>query len=73
MRLGCWISLCYDPFSLGARFEIYETLSLILQFFPSRGKPLITKIADTESVDTGARLYIYTYICYIYICIYMYI
>jgi hypothetical protein len=33
-RLGCWISPCYGPFSLGARFETYKTLiSLILQFF----------------------------------------
>jgi len=23
-RLGCWISQCYGPFSLGASFENYE-------------------------------------------------
>jgi len=39
-RLGCWISPCYGPFSLGARFETYEPfISLILPFFFSgRGK-----------------------------------
>jgi hypothetical protein len=32
-RLGCWISQCYGPFSLGARFETYEPfISLIFQF-----------------------------------------
>jgi hypothetical protein len=35
-RLGYWISLCYGPFSLGARFETYEPfISLIFQFFLS--------------------------------------
>jgi hypothetical protein len=59
VRLGCWISPCYGPFSLGARFETYEPfISLIFQFiFSGRGKPWITETADTESVDTGARLY----------------
>jgi hypothetical protein len=33
-RLGCWISSCYGPFSLGARFETYEQfISLIFNFF----------------------------------------
>jgi hypothetical protein len=33
-RLCCWISPCYGPFSLGARFETYEPIiSLIFQFF----------------------------------------
>jgi hypothetical protein len=31
-RLGCWISPCYGPFSLGARFETYEpVISLIFK------------------------------------------
>jgi hypothetical protein len=51
--LGCWISQCYGPFSLGARFETYEPfIALIFKFFSGRGKPRIT-----ESVDTEARLY----------------
>jgi hypothetical protein len=34
VRLGCWISPCYGPFSLGARFETYDPfISLIFQFF----------------------------------------
>jgi hypothetical protein len=34
VRLGCWISQCYDPFSLGAHFETYEPfISLIFKFF----------------------------------------
>jgi hypothetical protein len=33
-RLGCWISPCFGPFSLGARCETYEPfISLIFQFF----------------------------------------
>jgi len=28
VHLGCWISPCYGPFSLGARFETYEPLFL---------------------------------------------
>jgi hypothetical protein len=33
-RLGCWISPCYTPFSLGARFETYEPfIYLIFNFF----------------------------------------
>jgi len=32
-RLGCWISSCYGPFSLEARFETYEPfISLIFLF-----------------------------------------
>jgi hypothetical protein len=32
-RLGCWISPCYGPFSLGGRSEIYEHfISLIFKF-----------------------------------------
>jgi hypothetical protein len=53
--LGCWISSCDGPFSLGARFEIDEPfVSLIFKFF--FGPP---KTADTESVHTGARLYFF--------------
>jgi hypothetical protein len=48
----------YGPFSLGERFEIYETfISLIFNFFSGRGIAQITETADTKSVDTGARLY----------------
>jgi hypothetical protein len=33
-RLGCWISPCYSPFSIGARFETYEPfIYLIFNFF----------------------------------------
>jgi hypothetical protein len=46
--------------SLLARLETYEPfISLIFQFFSGRGKPWITKTADTESVDMGAQLYIH--------------
>jgi hypothetical protein len=49
----------YGPFSLGARFENYKPfISLIFFFFSDRVKPRITETADTESVDTGARLYL---------------
>jgi hypothetical protein len=42
------------PFSFGARFETYEPfIYLIFHFFF-----VPRKSADTESVDTGARLYI---------------
>jgi hypothetical protein len=62
-HLGCWISPCYGPFSLDARFETYEPfISLVLQFRSGRGEPRITESADTESVDTGAHLYIHIYI-----------
>jgi hypothetical protein len=41
-HLGYWISPCYGPFSLGTRFETYETfLYFIFNFFSSRGKPWI--------------------------------
>jgi hypothetical protein len=57
-RLGCWISPCYGPFSLGGRFETYEQfICLIFKFFSSRGEPRLPETADTEPVDTGARLY----------------
>jgi hypothetical protein len=57
--LGCWISPCYSPFSLGGRFETYEPfISLIFQFFSGRGEPQITETVGTESVDTGAQLYL---------------
>jgi hypothetical protein len=57
--LGCLISPCYSPFSLGTCVETYEPfISLIFQFFCGRGKPRITEITDTESADTGARLYL---------------
>jgi len=39
--LGCWISPCYGPFSLGARFENYEPyISLIFHilFFGAAAK-----------------------------------
>jgi hypothetical protein len=53
------ISPSYGPFSLGARFETYEPyISLVFKFFSERSKPLITENKDTESVDTGARLYL---------------
>jgi hypothetical protein len=33
-HLGCWISPCYGPFSLGGRFEAYKLfISLIFKFF----------------------------------------
>jgi hypothetical protein len=57
--LGCWISPCYNPFSLAGRFETYEPstrIYLIFKFFSGRGEPRITETADTESVDTGAQL-----------------
>jgi hypothetical protein len=54
VRLGCWISLCYGPFSRGGRFETYEEfIYLLFQFFSGRGKPWITETVDTEKVDTG--------------------
>jgi hypothetical protein len=59
--LGRWISPCYGLFSLGARFETYEPfIYLIFNFWWGRGKPQITETADTESADTGARLYYYS-------------
>jgi hypothetical protein len=32
-RLGCWISQCYGPFSLGARFETYGVHFFNFQIF----------------------------------------
>jgi hypothetical protein len=65
-RLGCWISPCYGPFSLGGSFEIYKPfISLISHFFSGRGEPWITESADTESADTSARLYFLYYHNYI--------
>jgi hypothetical protein len=50
--LDCWISPCYGPFSLGARFETYEPfISLIFKFFLGRCEPRITETADSESAD----------------------
>jgi hypothetical protein len=56
VRLGCWISPCYSPFSLGAHFEIYELfISLIFLFWEGvGGKPWITETSNTEPVDMGA-------------------
>jgi len=63
--LGCWISPCYGPFSLGARFENYEPfISLIFQIFSGRGNPRLTETADTESADTAVRLYIFNHISF---------
>jgi hypothetical protein len=62
VRLGCWISPCYGPFSLGARFETCEPfISLIFNFFSGRGKSWITENADTESVITGGRARAHTH------------
>jgi hypothetical protein len=56
--LGCWISPCYSPFSLGRHFETYKPfISLHFQFFSGRGEPQITETLDTESADTGSQLY----------------
>jgi hypothetical protein len=51
-RLGCWISPCYDPFSLDARFETYETfiyltLNLLMSYIygaPSKARNLTSYI-----------------------------
>jgi hypothetical protein len=71
--LGCWISLCYGPFSVGTHFETYEPfISLISKFFSGHSKTWITETAGTVSADTGrAQLYIHMYICtYVYMYIY---
>jgi hypothetical protein len=48
--MGCWISSCYGPFSLGMRFETYKPfIYLIFQFFFS-GRT--TETTDTETIDT---------------------
>jgi hypothetical protein len=31
--LGCWFAPCYGPFSLGARFETYESVISFFFFF----------------------------------------
>ena len=50
--LGCWISPCYGPFWLGARFETYELfISLIFKLFSGRSISYITETLDTESAD----------------------
>jgi hypothetical protein len=56
-----WAAGFHHPFSLGARFETYEPfISLIfLFFFSGRRQPRITETADTESADTGVRLYLW--------------
>jgi hypothetical protein len=42
-------------FLLGTCFEAYKPfIYLIFSFFPACGKPQVTEIADTESVDSGA-------------------
>jgi hypothetical protein len=42
VRLGCWISPCYDLFSHGKHFETDEPfISLTFQFFSGHGKPQI--------------------------------
>jgi hypothetical protein len=53
------ILTCYGLFSLGGHFETYKTFnSSIFQFFSGHGEPQITETTDTESVDTGAQLYV---------------
>jgi hypothetical protein len=51
-RLGCCISPCYGPFSLGTRFETYE---LLFHQFSNFFQATVT--VDIESVDTEACLY----------------
>ena len=43
VRMGCWISPCHGPVSLGEGFETYKPfISLVFQFFFSgRGKPRV--------------------------------
>jgi hypothetical protein len=51
-HLGCWISPCYGPISLGVHYETYELfISLIFKFFYG---PQITETVDNVSADTGA-------------------
>ena len=61
-RLGCSISPCYGPFSLGALFETSQKLiSLIFEiFFSDRGKPRIHTHTHTQ---THTCIYIYIYVC----------
>jgi hypothetical protein len=49
---GLWVSPCYGPFSPGACFETYEPFISLIFF----------RAADTESVNTVARLYFAIYI-----------
>jgi hypothetical protein len=42
-----------------ARSRLRAFIYLIFQFFSVRGKKRITETAVTESVDTGARLYLF--------------
>jgi hypothetical protein len=49
VRLRCWISPCYGPFSLGTHSETYKPfISLIFQFFSGCSELQITKTMDTE-------------------------
>jgi hypothetical protein len=50
--LGCWISPCYDQFSLGAYFETSETFIYLFNI-PIFGPQ---QTADTATVDMGARM-----------------
>jgi hypothetical protein len=74
-RLGCWISPCYGPFSLGGRFETYEPfISLIFQLFSGPRWTAYNWNRGYWIIGYGAHLcvcvcvyvYIYTYI-YLYI------
>jgi hypothetical protein len=57
--LGCWISPCYGPFSLGGLFESYQPfISLIFNFFSSRVFSRLNETADYEPVCTAAILWI---------------
>jgi hypothetical protein len=55
--MGCWISPCYGPFSLEARFETYEPIIYLIFHF-------LTETADTESMDTGARMYLFVILAF---------
>jgi hypothetical protein len=48
----------FGPFSLGTRFPYKPFIYLIFKFFSGHGKPWLIETAHTESVDTGARLYL---------------
>jgi hypothetical protein len=51
-RLGCLISPCYNPFSLGVHFETYKLFSSsVFTFFSCRGK-----LQKTETMDTEQRM-----------------
>jgi hypothetical protein len=54
----------------GSRLALFEThvpyISLIFNFFSGRGKPRIIETAETESVDTGAHLYLLTSSTFLY-------